>query len=97
MSERLDELVTRLALAATDRPLGGLEMEIARSIRLRRRDLAANAALAPVRVAGVGLALALGLTAGGAVAVAGIAAPRSYGPFSSVAHLAPSTLLEARR
>lgn len=97
MSERLDELVARLAAAAPDRPLGALEREVGRSITLRRRELAANAALAPVRIASIGLALAMGVTAGGAVAVAGIQAPKTYGPFSSAAYLAPSTLLESRR
>ncbi|WP_394760757.1 hypothetical protein [Phenylobacterium sp.] len=96
MSERLDELVARLANAPTDRVLDDLEVEVGRSILLRRRDALAVSALAPVRFASIGLALAMGVTAGGAVAAAAMRAPTAYVTFSSSAHLAPSTLLEGR-
>ena len=97
MSERLDDLVARLARAPTDRVLDDLEVEVGRSILLRRRDAQAVSALAPVRMASIGLALAIGVTAGGTVAAAAMSAPTNYGTFSSSAHLAPSTLLEGRK
>ena len=96
MGERLDDLVARLAGAPTDRVLDDLEVEVGRSILLRRRDAQAISALAPVRIASIGLALAMGVTAGGAVAAAAMTRPTAYGTFSSSAHLAPSTLLEGR-
>ena len=97
MSERLDELVDRLAASPADRSLDGLEARIGRSIASRRRDARALAALAPVRFASVSLALAMGLTAGGAVAASAALAPQHDGAFSSGAHLATSNLLEGRR
>jgi hypothetical protein len=50
--------------------------------------------LAPVRVASLGLALAMGVTAGGAAATAALLNPQPLSVFSSAAHLAPSNLLE---
>ena len=97
MSERLDELVARLARAPIDRALDNLDAEIGRTILLHRREARTASALAPVRVASVGLALAMGLTAGGAVAVMAPVASPAFGVFSSAGHLAPSTLLEGRR
>lgn len=97
MSERLDELVDRLAAAPADRSLDGLEAEIGRSIAGRRRDARVLAALAPVRFASMTLALAMGLTWGGAVAASAVLAPQHDSAFSSGAHLAPSNLLEGRR
>ncbi len=97
MSERLDEMVARLAAAPTDRALDNLDVEIARSILLRRREARTTAALAPIRLASVGLALAMGLTAGGALATTALMASPAYGFFSSGGHLAPSTLLEGGR
>lgn len=97
MSERLDELVSRLATRPADRSLDGLEAHIGRSIAVRRRETRALAALAPVRFASVSLALAMGLTAGGAVAASAVLAPQHDGALSSGAHLAPSNLLEGRR
>lgn len=94
MSERLDELIARLAATADDRALGDLEVEIGRSILLRRREARTASALAPVRVASVGLALSMGIAAGGSMAVSAIIAPHAYGTFSTIGHLAPSTLLE---
>ncbi|MBB3892811.1 MULTISPECIES: hypothetical protein [Phenylobacterium] len=97
MSERLDELLNRLAASPADRSLDGLETEIGRRIAARRRDARALAALAPVRFASVSLALAMGLTAGGAVAASAALAPQHDSPLSSAARLAPSNLLEGRR
>lgn len=97
MSDGLDARIARLAAEPTPRRLDGLEADVARSIVARRLEAAASAALAPVRLASVGLALAIGITAGSAVATAAVLSPRSYGTFSAAAHLAPSTLLEGRR
>lgn len=97
MSERLDELVARLAASPTDRSLDRLDGEIGHSIADRRREASTSAALAPVRLASVGLALAMGVTAGGAIATAEISGPHPYATFSSAANLAPSTLLEGDR
>lgn len=96
MNERLDELVARLAASPMDRSLDGLDGEIGRSIAGRRLQARTSAALAPVRVASVGLALVMGIAAGGAVATSSIVAPHPYGTFSIAANLAPSTLLEGR-
>lgn len=96
MSDRFDELVARLAASPMDRSLDGLDGEIGRSIADRRHDARTWAAMAPVRVASIGLALAMGVTAGGAVATSAIVAPHPYGTFSVAANLAPSTLLEGR-
>ena len=97
MSDRLDELVDRLAASPTDRGLDGLESEIGRRILSLRREARVATILAPVRVASIGLALAMGVTTGGLTAAAAMAAPRSAGVFSGAADLAPSTLLEGRR
>ena len=97
MSDGLDARIARLASEPSPRRLDGLEAEVARSIAARRLEAAASDALAPVRLASVSLALALGITAGSAVAAAAVLSPPSYGAFSAAAHLAPSTLLEGRR
>ncbi len=94
MNDRLDELLERLPGLPTDRRLDGLEAEIGRSIGRHRREARASAALAPVRFAGVGLALAMGVTAGGAAAMATVMSARPLSVFSSSADLAPSNLLE---
>ncbi|MDB5455797.1 MAG: hypothetical protein JWP92_1382 [Caulobacter sp.] len=94
MTLNIDDLVGRLAAQPLDRSLEGLELEIARGIARRRADLKAGAALAPVRVASIGLALAMGVTAGGLVAASTVSTPQQFSTFSVSAHLAPSTLLE---
>ena len=97
MNERLDGVVRRLAMVATDRDLNGLDVEIARSIRVRRRDAQAASALGSVRLASIGMALAMGATVGGVAASAAITPSQADGTFSADAHLAPSTLLEGGR
>ena len=92
MSERFDRLVGHLATVPMDRSLDGLDAEIGRDIADRRRDARTLAALAPVRVAAVALALAMGVTAG--VAASAIVVPHPSGTFLVAANLAPSTLLE---
>ena len=97
MSDRLDELVRRLAGSPADRPLDGLEADIGRRILESRREARTTTALAPVRIASVGLALAMGITVGGVTAAAAMAGTRPSGVFSAATQLAPSTLLEGRR
>ena len=97
MSDRLDDLINRLAAAPIDRSLAALEADIGRRIARRRREARATMLLAPVRVASVGLALAMGVAAGGLTAAAALAEPRSPGAFSGATDLAPSTLLEGAR
>ena len=96
MTNDLDHWVADLAAAPTDRRLDGLEVAIGRDIANRRRDAQALKALAPVRLGAIGVALAMGITAGSATAMAAMNAPRPTGPFA-VAQLAPSTLLEGGR
>lgn len=97
MNERFDDLVAHLAASPIDRSLDGLDEAIGRSIAQRRREARTVAALGPVRVASVGLALAMGLTAGGAVATSALVAPQTGGEFAITSDLAPSTLLEGGR
>lgn len=94
MTLNIDELVQRLAVQPIDRSLDGLELEVSRDIARRRADLKTNAALAPIRLASIGLALAMGVTVGGLVAASTISTPQQFSTFSTMAHLAPSTLLE---
>jgi hypothetical protein len=93
MTLNIDELVQRLSAQPLDRSLDGLELEVSRGIARRRADLKTSAALAPVRLASIGLALAMGVTAGG-LAASTISTPQQFSTFSVSAHLAPSTLLE---
>ena len=94
MNERLDHLVEKLAASPTDRSLAHFEAEVSRSIAGRQSQARTTAALAPVRVASVGLALAIGVTSGGMTAARYVAAPHQAGVFSAAGELAPSTLLE---
>lgn len=94
MTLNIDELVQRLAAQPLDRSLDGLELEVSRGISRRRADLKTSAALAPVRFASIGLALAMGVTVGGLAAAGTISTPQQFSTFSVSAHLAPSTLLE---
>jgi len=97
MNERFDDLLAHLAASPVDRSLDGLDEAIGRSIAQRRSEARTVAALGPVRVASVGLALAMGLTAGGAVATSALVAPQTGGEFAISSDLAPSTLLEGGR
>ena len=97
MSDRLDDLIGRLAGSPTDRSLVGLEAALGRSISVRRGEARTATLMAPVRLASIGLALAIGVIAGGAAATATIMASHPYSTFSSDAHLAPSSLLEGRQ
>ena len=97
MSDRLNDAVGRLAAWPIDHPLDGLEVEIARSLLVRRREGRTAAMLAPVQLASLCLALAIGVTAGGAAVTASITTPRAPGGYAAGALLAPSTLLEGER
>lgn len=94
MSEHLDDWLAELAAAPADRSLEGLEAAICRDIAAFRREARTVKALAPVRLATVGLALAMGLTAGGAATTAALNGPHAGGAFVTATELAPSTLLE---
>jgi hypothetical protein len=93
MNQRLDHLVEQLATAPTDRTLEGFEAGVSRSIIAQRARARAGAALAPVGVASVGLALAIGLAAGGVTAATSAAAAPKGEAFLVASNLAPSTLL----
>jgi hypothetical protein len=97
MTNELDDLLNRLALAPPDAPLDGLEDAVLSGIARRREAQRAARALVPVRAASLGLALAMGVAAGGMAAATTLAAPHRFDTFSSSAHLAPSTLLEGGR
>lgn len=97
MAHELDILLAGLAPSGPDRLLTGLEARVLDGIARRREEARANARLAPLRVASVGMAMALGVTAGGMAAATTMMQPRQLSTFSADAHLAPSTLLEAAR
>ena len=94
MQDDIDHLMARLAALGPERSLDGFEQAVLRGVAKQREDIRATHALAPVRVASVGMALAIGVTAGGVAAATSISQPRQLSPFSAAAHLAPSTLLE---
>lgn len=93
MSERLEHLIEQLASAPIDRSLDALEREVIQGIQRRRAEARLATTLAPVGVASVALAMAMGLTVGAALAVR--PADRSSG-IAMTSGLAPSTLLEDR-
>jgi hypothetical protein len=93
MSDHLDDLIRRLDAAPTDRPLGQLEAELGRDIRIHRREARVAAALAPAGAAAVALALALGVAVGGVTAAAASSRAGMDG-LTTAGRLAPSTLLE---
>ncbi|MCX7587800.1 hypothetical protein [Phenylobacterium sp. 58.2.17] len=96
MSHRLDVLIRELAAQPSDYPLDRLEAAVLGVMRRRRHERQVAAALAPVRFASVSLAVAIGLTTGGAAALAAASTPRSFDAFAIAGHLTPSTLLEGR-
>jgi len=94
MTRDIDDALAALAASPLDRSLDRLPAEISRDIAGRREQAQALRALAPVRLAAVGLALAIGVSSGGAVALAAVGAPRPADPFAAGTQLAPSALLE---
>lgn len=97
MSDRIDQLIGRLAAAAPDRPLQALEGEITAALARRRTEARAERALAPLGAASVGLAMVVGLVVGGMTAGASATPGRDAGAFAVAPTLAPSTLLEGDR
>lgn len=97
MTNDLDDLLNRLAQAPSEASLEGLEDAVLSGVARRREALRAARALTPVHAASVGLALAVGVAAGGMAAAATLAEPHRLDTFSTSAHLAPSTLLEGGR
>ena len=93
MTNDLDQMLARLAREG-EPALDGFEDAVLGGIARRREDARAVRALAPVRAASIGLALAFGVAAGGMAAATTLNAPHRLDTFSSSAHLAPSTLLE---
>lgn len=96
MGARLDRVFEQLAARPADRSLESLDLEVVRAIRKRRSDARTASALAPVRIASVGMALAMGVAVG-AVTAAAIETPRQPGVSLMASRLAPSTLLDAGR
>ena len=94
MRDDMDHLMARLAAVGPERSLDGFEQSVLRGVAKQREEIRATHALAPVRVASVGLALAIGVTAGGVAAATSVSQQRQLSAFSAAAHLAPSTLLE---
>ena len=93
MSHDLDRLLQQLAATPAAAP-AGLDAAVLASVADRREDARRTRALAPVRVAAVGLAMAVGVAAGSAGAARVLAEPVQTGVFSAASSLAPSTLLE---
>ena len=96
MSNRLDELVDRLAALPTDRSLDHFEAHLDRGVEAWTARARAVAALTPVRFASIALALVTGVTFGAAAALS-VPAQIPAGTFAAAADLAPSTLLDAVR
>ena len=97
MSHELDALLSGLRQIGPDRSLAGLEAGVLGGIAQLREASRANTALTPLRVASIGIAMAIGVTAGGMAAARTAVEPRQLSAFSADAHLAPSTLLEGGR
>ena len=93
MSHDLDRLLGQLSATSAAAP-AGLEAAVLASVAGRREDARRTRALAPVRVAAVGLAMAVGVATGSAGAARALAEPAQTGAFSAATSLAPSTLLE---
>ena len=94
MRDDMDHLMARLAGTGPERSLDGLEEAVLQGVAQLREEAKTAKALAPIRVASVGVALAIGITTGGMAAATTSSQPRQVSPFSAVAHLAPSTLLD---
>lgn len=91
LSRRLDDLVERLASEPSGLALANLEADVVRGIAARTLQARQVARLAPIGAASVGLALAIGIAAGGATAAATVA--KNGDAFAVSSSLAPSTLL----
>lgn len=96
MSERLDHLLDRLSASDAGFSAPGLEVDVMRGVARAEADRRTAARLAPLRVGAVGLALVMGVTAGGLAAARTADGPQG-GALSTASSLAPSTLLERAR
>jgi hypothetical protein len=94
MSASLDRLLADLAAAPPDDRCVSMEAEIVRRIARLRDDARILAELAPVRVATIVLALAMGVATGSALAASALLTSEPYAVLSSAGQFAPSTLLE---
>ena len=97
MSERLDHLLDRLSTADAGFSAPGLEVDVMRGVARAEGDRRTAARLAPFRVGAVGLALVMGVTAGGLAAARTAGGPSQAGALSAASSLAPSTLLAGTR
>ena len=93
MRDDIDDLMARLAATRLERSLDGFEHAVLHGVAKQREEIQSARALAPVRVAFIGVALAIGVTTGGLAAATTLSQPRQVSPFLAAAHLAPSTLL----
>lgn len=94
MSTDLDDWFAELAAAPADHGLDGLEAALGQDIAARRREARTVKAMGPIRMAAFGLALAVGVTAGGAAGLATLRTLPPAGAFAAATQLAPSTLLD---
>ena len=94
VDDRLDAILQHLASAPLDRSLDGLEAGVERGIELRRLQARSAAALRPVAMASIGLAMAIGIAAGSLATPERRDGRPSTGLFTEIADLAPSSLLE---
>lgn len=94
MADDLDRMLARLSQEAGPRAPDGFETRVLAGVAARREALRAGRALGPAQFAAVGLALAVGVTAGGLAGVRTVAGSHGFETFSTATHLAPSTLLE---
>lgn len=94
VDDRLDAILQHLASAPLDRSLDGLEAGVERGIELRRSEARSAAALRPVAMASIGMAMAIGVVAGGLATPDRRDERPSSGLFTEIADLAPSSLLE---
>ena len=97
MTDRLDHLMAGLAAAPTDRALDGFDADVSRGSARYRAEARTAASLAPARLASLGLALVVGVAAGGVAAASALSPPKQFNDFAVPPHLAPSTLLDGRR
>jgi hypothetical protein len=97
MNHPLDDLVQGLRAQSLDRDLSQLEPAVWRRIGGARMERATDLGFAPLRMATLVMALVVGAAVGGASAVVAAATPQETSVFALNTHLAPSTLLEARR
>ena len=97
MHHPLDELVKGLRSQGPDRDLSQLEPSVWRRIGGARVERPSGMGFAPVRMAAVVMALAVGAAVGGASAVAANSEAHETSVFALNSHLAPSTLLGASR